>query len=226
MSDPYGQNPGPPPHGQQPEQPGPPYGQPPAQPQYGQPQYGQPPYGQPPYGQPQYGQPYGGAPYGGPAPTYASWGRRIAAYLVDGVIPLVAYAIAGGVLAATSETTTRTTTDAFLGTRTETTTDPTATGLAVAAVLYLVALAFTIWNQWIRQGRTGYSLGKQVLGIKLVKDGTDVPPGIALNIGRSFAHILDALPCYLGFVWPLFDAKNRTFADMLCTTTVVLRPKV
>lgn len=236
MSDPYGQQPPPgnDPYGQDPSGQNPyggqPYGTPPTHQPYG----AQPPAGQP-YGGQQYGQPYGQQPYGqgypgqqhgGPAPAYASWGRRIGAYLIDGIVPAVVYSIGAGVLAATTETTTTLTTDPVLGTRTTETSDVSGVGLAVALLCYAIAIAFTIWNTWIRQGRTGYSLGKQALGIKLVKDGTDTPPGVGLNIGRSFAHILDALPCYLGFIWPLFDAKNRTFADMLCTTTVVARPKV
>ncbi|MDN4162716.1 RDD family protein [Nocardioides abyssi] len=225
MSDPYGQQPpsGNDPYGQQPPT-HQPYGQP-AQPAYGQQPYGQP--GQPGYGQSGYGQPGQQPPWGAPVAPYASWGRRVGAYLVDGIIPAVVYAVGAIILVATGETVRRTTTDPFGGgTRIEEVTEPSGLGLGIAAVFYLAALAFVIWNQWIRQGRTGYSLGKQALGIKLVKDGTDLPPGVGLNIGRSFAHILDALPCYLGFLWPLFDAKNRTFADMICTTTVIARPKV
>ena len=33
-------------------------------------------------------------------------------------------------------------------------------------------------------------------------------------------HILDALT-YVGFLWPLWDAKRQTFADMLMRTVVV-----
>lgn len=211
MSDPYGQDP----YGQQPA---------PGQNPFGQ-QPGPDPYGQPPTHQP-YGQPAYGAPGGGAPVSYASWGRRIGAYLIDGIIPAVVYGVAAIALAVLSETTTQTETDPFTGTTVSEVTEPTGAGLAIAGLLYVVAIAFTIWNTWIRQGRTGYSLGKQALGIKLVKDGSDVPPGIGLTIGRSFAHILDAIPCYLGFLWPLFDAKNRTWADMICSTTVVNRPKV
>ncbi|MTB84341.1 RDD family protein [Nocardioides sp. zg-578] len=213
VSDPYGQNP---------------YGQ---QPPSGQDPYGQPPTPQP-YGQPPTHQPYGQSPYGAPGayqgapPAYASWGRRLGAYLIDGIIPAVAYAIAVIALALNSETTRQTVADPLGGTTTREVTEPTGVGVAISLVAYALAIGFTIWNLWIRQGRTGYSLGKQALGIKLVKDGSDVPPGVGLNIGRSFAHILDALPCYLGYLWPLFDAKNRTWADMICSTTVVLRPKV
>lgn len=38
---------------------------------------------------------------------------------------------------------------------------------------------------------------------------------------RALAHFLDALPCYIGFLFPLWDAKHQTFADKLCSTVVL-----
>jgi uncharacterized RDD family membrane protein YckC len=89
-------------------------------------------------------------------------------------------------------------------------------------VFYLAVIGFSIWNQWIRQGRTGWSLGKQWMGIRVVKDGRpDQPPGIGRNVGRAFAHVLDALACYIGYLWPLWDRKRQTFADKICSTVVI-----
>jgi uncharacterized RDD family membrane protein YckC len=42
-----------------------------------------------------------------------------------------------------------------------------------------------------------------------------------LAIGRSFVHIIDGIPCYLGYLWPLWDAKKQTFADKIMGTVVV-----
>ena len=74
------------------------------------------PYGQPqqpnPYGQqPAYGEPaaYGQPMYGAPAGGYASWFRRVGAYLVDGVLGALAgfpLWIGYGILIAGAETTT------------------------------------------------------------------------------------------------------------------------
>ena len=36
-----------------------------------------------------------------------------------------------------------------------------------------------------------------------------------------FAKILSALPCYLGFLWPLWDSENRSFHDMIVRTRAV-----
>jgi uncharacterized RDD family membrane protein YckC len=158
-----------------------------------------------------------------PTPPYAHWIKRVAAALLDGLVTLPFYVVAMIALsAAMSGVHTVTTTHAD-GTATTTTTgDPSWTLLVVAVVAYLAMLVVTIWNQWIRQGRTGWSLGKQWMGIRLVKDRQpDQPPGIGLNIGRSFVHLLDALACYIGYLWPLWDGKRQTFADKICSTVVV-----
>ena len=38
---------------------------------------------------------------------------------------------------------------------------------------------------------------------------------------RSILHILDALPCYLGFLWPIWDSQKQTFADKIMSTYVI-----
>ena len=47
--------------------------------------------------------------------------------------------------------------------------------------------------------------------------------GVGPSIARQVLHVVDALPCYLGFLWPLWDKENRTFADMIMETRVVKR---
>lgn len=85
---------------------------------------------------------------------------------------------------------------------------------------FLAALGFGFWNL-ARQGRTGQTIGKGALGIRLAVIGHDGPPGVGLSIGRSFVHILDALPLYLGFLWPLWDERRQTFADKILNTVVL-----
>ena len=70
-------------------------------------------------------------------------------------------------------------------------------------------------------GTTGQSYGKKIAGTRLILEATGQPPGGGLGIGRFFVHILDALPCYLGFLWPLWDSKRQTFADKILKTVVV-----
>lgn len=200
---PYGQQG----YGQAPQgygQPG--YGQP--QQPYGQPQqYGQQPYGQPAYGQGAYGQPGG---YGGPPQVgeYAHWGSRAGALLIDGIIPGAVVGIAVLVIVLTLGL------DGSLG-----------TVFALLGIVGLAAFAFSIWNIGYRQGTTGQTIGKGIVGIKLVGQATGQPIGFGMAIVRQLAHILDGLPLYIGFLWPLWDPQKQTFADKVCNTVVVVSPK-
>jgi len=45
--------------------------------------------------------------------------------------------------------------------------------------------------------------------------------GAGTSVGRGFLHIIDGLPLYLGYLWPLWDAKKQTFADKIVQTVVV-----
>ena len=88
----------------------------------------------------------------------------------------------------------------------------------------VISLAFFIYNTIIRQGRTGYSLGKTVVGIRLVKVSTGQPMGAGLCFVRQLAHYVDSLVCYLGWFWPLWDSRNQTLADKIMNTVVVIQP--
>jgi uncharacterized RDD family membrane protein YckC len=187
----------------------PPYGQQPPPQQYGQqpPQYGQQPpqpqqYGQAPqYGQqqPQYGAPQYGAPagYGAPAVDYASWIQRVGAFLIDALC-VAPFSILASILGNGDN------------------------GLnAFYFIFVLLGFAVQGYNRWFQQGKTGQSWGKKALGLRLVKEETGQPIGVGLAFGRDLLHILDAIPCYIGYLWPLWDQKRQTFADKIVRTLVI-----
>ena len=163
--------------------------------------------------------------YGYDAPRrapLAGWGRRVLAYAFDSFLAFVVGA------------------PFFVGywqffRSLDTTTDvygePTLTSgagvpssalvlMAVGALLYV---AFYVYNWCIRQGRTGYTFGKTVVGIKLVDERSGQPIGGLMSFVRQLAHILDGLVCNLGYLWPLWDAKKQTFADKIMGTLVVVQ---
>ena len=107
----------------------------------------------------------------------------------------------------------------------------TVGGFIIAALLYavsrplgslvwLAALAWAIYNAYLG-GQTGQSHGKKTIGIRLVLEATGQNVGGGLGIGRFFLHIVDSIPCYIGYLWPLWDSKKQTFADKLVKTLVV-----
>jgi uncharacterized RDD family membrane protein YckC len=58
-----------------------------------------------------------------------------------------------------------------------------------------------------------------------VKESTGQPVGFGFAFVRQLAHVLDSLPLYLGYLWPLWDDKRQTFADKVCSTVVVPAPR-
>jgi uncharacterized RDD family membrane protein YckC len=87
-----------------------------------------------------------------------------------------------------------------------------------ALVYFLFAVAWFVYNTVHRQGSTGQSVGKKALGIAIYQAGTSQPLGGGLTFARSLVHVVDAIPCFIGFLWPLWDKENRTFADMIMTS--------
>ncbi len=84
----------------------------------------------------------------------------------------------------------------------------------------LVLLAIGV-NRLVLPAITGWSVGRAVFGIAVV-DGDGARPDAWRLLLRDVAHLLDTLPLFLGWLWPLIDARGRTFADMLARTEVHL----
>ncbi|MBF6133997.1 RDD family protein [Nocardia otitidiscaviarum] len=210
----------------------------PQQPQYGQsnpgypqqPQYGQsnpgypqqpahaappPGYGAPQPGYPAPGAPGGYAPYGPQAPL-ADWGSRAGAYIVDGLIfglpASLLYVIAS--VAGTESITCSTTTGRCTG-----------GGLSGVGVMFML-LAFVVGIAGLvflvyKEGTTGQTPGKKMLGIRLVGETTGQPIGFGTAFIRKICHAADSFACYIGWLWPLWDEKRQTFADKIMKTVVV-----
>lgn len=202
-----------------------PYGQPqqpgiPAQPAYGQPAAG---YGTP---QPQmygYGYPQsGGLPPG--MPPLAGWGARLGAMLLDGLmfnlvpvgLVLAGYIPYGNKVSdAVNDCH-----DHGIETSDCTLPDPTGTNILLIVIGGLLSLAVLFYLSY-REGQTGQTPGKKILGIRVLREQDGAALGFGRAFGRRLLHGLDALPCFLGFLWPLWDQKNQTWADKMVTTVVI-----
>ena len=91
-----------------------------------------------------------------------------------------------------------------------------------------MTIAATLANNVYMQGLTGQSLGKRIVGtrlVSLVNDGpttfTFVYPGIGRCFGRQLAHGIDALVFYLGYLRPLWHRYHQTWADTIAKTVVI-----
>jgi uncharacterized RDD family membrane protein YckC len=88
-------------------------------------------------------------------------------------------------------------------------------------VLIFASIGWTIYNRWYQAGTTGQSLGKKVLNLRLVSEETGQPIGMLMAFVRDICHIVDSIICYIGYLFPLWDAKRQTIADKIVKTVVI-----
>ncbi|MGB3482927.1 MAG: RDD family protein [Mycobacterium sp.] len=93
-------------------------------------------------------------------------------------------------------------------------------GCVLAAGVVLLAI---VVNRLLLPALTGWTLGRAVFGLRVVRpDGTAVGPWRLL--ARDVAHLLDTAAACAGWLWPLWDSRKRTFADLLAGTEVHRMP--
>jgi Mce-associated membrane protein len=132
------------------------------------------------------------------AVRYASWPARAGALAVD-VLPGVAVITTMGLLAYATRP--------FSG-----------TWWVFTGVLGAAFLA-TLVNRVVLPPLTGWSVGRAVLGIRVTKPSGE-PAGGPRLLGREVAHLLDTAALFIGWLWPLWDGRHRTFSDLLLRTEV------
>lgn len=137
-------------------------------------------------------------------PPYAGLGSRAGAHLLDSLAAATAITVA-----------------VFAGGISESLARNTVRGGAVAVVLAAAALSWLFHNRYVRAGRTGQSLGKSVLRIRLVDERTGRPIGTWRALARDLVHVIDLLSCCGGYLMPLWDARRQTIADKVAGTLVV-----
>lgn len=152
-------------------------------------------------------------PWGHPPPppvpgavTYATFGQRAGAVILDGLLIMGAVfavflvaAVVGFVLGLVHET---------LG---------VAAGGLLAFAGYFTVL---IGVMFLEAGPYGQTPGKHIVGIRVLDTGGR-PLSKGLSVGRYLAKVISGLPCYLGYLWALWDADNRAWHDMIVSTRVV-----
>ncbi len=149
--------------------------------------------GGPYQGGPYQGGPYQGAPgYAGvPASQYSDWIHRVGAGLID----YFSYAAI-----------------VFIGAITGSNT--------IYYLFLLVAIGYWIYNRFYLGGQ-GQSLGKRALGLRLLSEQTGQPIGMLNAFLRDICHFVDGIICFVGYLFPLWDAKRQTLADKIMHTVVV-----
>ena len=148
-----------------------------------------------------------------PQDAYTPWLTRVLAYLIDS-IPVVVIVGIGYVVQMVTIEKSCTETYGY----SVCTSQPSTIGMLVMWIAYGAAFAYSIWNWGYKQGITGSSIGKGMMKFKVISEKTGQPIGFGMSVARMFAHIVDAIPCYVGYLFPLWDSKRQTIADKIMTT--------
>jgi Mce-associated membrane protein len=89
----------------------------------------------------------------------------------------------------------------------------------VSLSILIGAALLTMANRVVFPVVFGWSLGRALFGTEVVE-----PNGSSVAVGRlmarEFAHLLDTFSVFVGWLWPLWDPRRRTFADLLLRTEV------
>lgn len=206
--------------------------------QVGSPTDGPPPVAPPGQG---FGQPqYPGAPnpyanqhqWGGPVPPtwngppLADFVSRLLALLIDSAItsifsfivlapPVIAWIVAE-----------KEPGPCFDNTGNETICFPTGGGWSVVGIGVLVMLLLILiltWLYFIRPiARTGQTLGKKLMSIRVVDERSGQPIGTGRSVIRYLiASFISGAIAYLGYLWMLFDDRNQTWHDKVASSIVI-----
>lgn len=89
----------------------------------------------------------------------------------------------------------------------------------VFAVVIALTIVLMAVNRLLLPTIVGWSLGRALFGIA-VRDRDGSAVGVVRLLGRDLAHLLDTGALFIGWLWPLWDRRRRTFADLLLRTEV------
>jgi uncharacterized RDD family membrane protein YckC len=135
-------------------------------------------------------------------PELASWGRRVAAKLIDWAV-VVGVGIAAALTSAPFATET-----GELG--------------SVGVVVVVAWILFAVLSPWLMVAIWGQTLGKMALGIKVVTDDAG-RVGYLRALGRYFTEVVLGvfyLPLAASYLWPLWDGQRQTLHDKAARTVV------
>jgi uncharacterized RDD family membrane protein YckC len=200
------------------------------------PGWGAPPPQGPPWGPPSAapptappGQPAGWTGWPPPAPgwqappvppraPYASFGIRLLARIIDALILGVPFVIIFSVLAAALPKE-----DRFGTIDGELSICHGPTGGSVAVLLLVGLLWFVLTVAYFvgLVGTRGATVGQNALKIQVVGVADGETIGIGRATGRYLMSIVSAWPCYLGYLWMLWDDRRQTWQDKVASSIVV-----
>jgi uncharacterized RDD family membrane protein YckC len=135
---------------------------------------------------------------------YAGWWSRVAASLVDSLLMFLFACVGGipvGILAAITG------------------------NMRVIYLAYVVGFVISLWFPW-RNGSTGQTPGKKMLGIIVIREDTGQLLGGPVGLLRWFVgFVISVVTLGIGglidVLWPLWDGQKQTLHDKVVKSVVV-----
>lgn len=133
----------------------------------------------------------------------ADFGQRLGALLFDVLLFLIALMLATFLLSSVSQ-------------------KSIVSSNAMLAAFYTLAIALFALNFVLMAGRTGQTIGKRLVGIRVVMENGE-PIGYAnVLVRHCVGYALSSLAAFLGFLWVIWDPKQQGWHDKIARTVVVL----
>lgn len=142
--------------------------------------------------------------------SYAAFGMRFGAWLIDSVIGVAAFLVfsfvAGFVIGFSDPNATNEELD-----------DAIEQAIVIVLIVVGVTWILYLWlaNSW------GGTLGKRALGLRVVsaRDESDIGP--LRGLVRYLVYLVGSIPLYLGSLWMLWDDQKQTWHDKAAGSIVV-----
>jgi uncharacterized RDD family membrane protein YckC len=132
-------------------------------------------------------------------------GRRVLAIIVDGLLIGIPASLVSQLL---------------LGTNYSVYSGSVNSSLVIVVASFSVVLTLLYYT--LLEGSLGQTVGKMLLGIKVVREDTGGVPGIGAAAIRNVLRVVDGLFGYLvGFIVVLASSKRQRLGDMAAHTLVV-----
>jgi uncharacterized RDD family membrane protein YckC len=93
-------------------------------------------------------------------------------------------------------------------------------GLIVFGYL-LWFVGYIAYFVYFEGGPTGQTLGKRLLGIRIVDFNTGGPIGYGRGFVRLIGRVIAGFFCYLGYFWMLWDKEKQCWQDKMANDVVV-----
>jgi uncharacterized RDD family membrane protein YckC len=157
----------------------------------------------------------------------AGFGARLGGYLLDGLIyGLIAgifVAIGVGLIVAGAKDCIDKIDAADGDTVTCTSSELNSPGMVFAGIVVIaLGLMFVLFLYARSLGKTGQTMGRKIVGVRVVDKFTEQPIGFGRALGRTlFAHLISSAFFSLGYLWMLWDAEKQTWHDKVVGSVVV-----